>query len=302
MEGEYDNFTVEATLPDTNSFIRSLEFLSKIYNNLQPLSISFTPKGIMVDMVTSQEKKKTINGYTMKALLMYQACNIPDYQFFSSIKGELHRCFTNDDKSKISFGLDGTVISTAFPKNSLKNDSLIRLFSKLKSSLLYYNKDNSNGEYTLKTVVGYIANTHSVPIIRSGKKEFSLEEAINNTPTVCLTSEDFNVLCGGIKTYEEGALKIEIYKRGVKFFASEYGNPDKNFTQSEGLESKVIDTILMDAKFFGKIYGQLDKFSPLRSPVHLYFGRDIASGAAMVTILIKVGNSPTLLLQKEIIE
>ena len=302
MEGEYDNYTVEAILPDTSSFIRSLEFLSKIYNNLHPLSISFTPKGIMVHMMTSQEKKKTINGYTMKALLVYQSCNIPNYQFYKNNKGESYRCFVDDDKSKITFGLDGNVISTAFPKNSLKNDSIVRIFSKLKSNLLYYNKDNSNGEYTLKTVVGYIANAPSQTIIRSGKKAFSLEEVINNAPTVSLTSEDFNTLCGGIKTYEEGALKIEVYKRGAKFFASEYGNPDKNFTQSEGVEGKVLDTIIMDAKFFGKIYGQLDKFSPIRSPVHLYFGRDNESGAAMVTIIIKVGNSPILLLQKEIIE
>lgn len=289
-----NKFYVDCPVSDAMWFVRALEFMGKSINSTIPLC--FRGTGITVNMSAQQEKKKSSDGFILRGYLRYDQSYLPGYQLYSDRGDYNERC--NRDKDMIAFGVDTQVLSGRFPKSALKSSSRLHLFSKSGAKNLYFKKD-SDTQFTLKTVVGFVMETNPVPTIVIGNDSYEFSSK-RPAPNVTMTIDELNTLCGDMKANENGILEIKIYRRGATFRASEYGNPDNGSLAEIGIRDKMLDKITMDVKFFSKLHGHIDKFSHGQSIVHIYFGRN--NGAAVVTIVFMVGYSGHFLYQKEILQ
>ena len=149
-------------------------------------------------MSAHQEKKKTSDGSITYAFLYYDRSDLLDYELTQYAAEGTSPAHHFDEDVTISFGIDGSVLSEAFPKTGLKSTSMINLFSKSGSKNLFYSKDKGEAVFTLKTLVGFnVDHSATTPAIIMGERSYPFlleggkKAAIAPVPNASLTIEGF---------------------------------------------------------------------------------------------------------------
>ncbi len=288
MAKTVSDWRIDCPVTDSFCYFKTLDFLGTCISNIIPISFSGSYFQVLLRCSGSEKIQKDQGVLT--ASLRYSRLDCPGYQLYWKQKDDeiiRHR----DNDARIVFGVDTGTLKTCFAKNTPKDIGSITIFSKYGENNLFYTKDKTPAEYTLKTVIGYVEEQIPPPKL-----------AQDAMPTVTMTVEDFSSMCRAIKErFTNGIATITVHEDGMLVRVCEYATRTNEIKFPFGVkDGKVKATVNnLHSSFFSNFHSHIDKICNPLSVVYFYFNQATPDVPMIMTVVLQIGNSGELILQRE---